>query len=65
MSSSDKSRALKVWSESVAKNMEMFQEGAEMMVRDHQSKNYIMHKHSRNENNIISNWHQEIDKLIW
>ena len=37
MSSSDKSVDLKRWSENVAKNMAMFKEGAEMMVRDHQS----------------------------
>lgn len=39
MSSSDKSVFLRAWSESVAKNMEMFKEGTEMMVRDHQKSN--------------------------
>jgi hypothetical protein len=37
MSNSDKSLDLKKWADSIARNMEMFKEGAEMMVRDHQS----------------------------
>jgi len=43
MSDSDKSVDLKKWAEGIARNMEMFKEGAEMMVRDHQKSNI---KHS-------------------
>jgi hypothetical protein len=39
MSQSDKSLALRAWSESVAKNFELFREATEMMVRDHQKSN--------------------------
>ncbi len=40
MATSDKSVDLKRWADGVARNMEMFKEGAEMMVRDHQSTNH-------------------------
>jgi hypothetical protein len=54
MSNSDKSLDLKKWADSIARNMEMFKEGAEMMVRDHQSQ-----PNTRQNRTSDSRWGQQ------